>query len=59
MSKRDDFINDIRTIKKASSNIPDDQYKGLIRQGMQDCGIFRDEAAKILKDEGVIYVQTR
>ena len=53
MSKRDEFITIIRAFKRASANISEDQYKGLIGQGVNDHGLSRDEAEKILKDEGL------
>ena len=40
MSKRDEFITIIRAFKSASSNISEDQYKGLIRRGTKDHGVL-------------------
>ena len=54
MSKRDEFITIIRTLKSTLPNISEDQYKDLIGRGMRDHGLSRDEAEKILKDEGLI-----
>ncbi|MYA70972.1 formylglycine-generating enzyme family protein [Candidatus Poribacteria bacterium] len=61
MSKRDEFITVIRTLKAASPTITDKQRIGLLQQATQNYGLSAQEATEILKDldlvvgEGVNY----
>ena len=63
MSKRDEFITVIRTLRAASPTITDEQRIGLLRQASQQYDLTVDEATEILKaaglavDEGVNYFE--
>ena len=63
MSKRDEFITVIRTLRAASPTITDKQHIGLLRQASQQYNLTVDEATEILKaaglviDEGVNYFE--
>ncbi|MDE0018559.1 MAG: formylglycine-generating enzyme family protein [Candidatus Poribacteria bacterium] len=50
MSKRDEFITVIRTLKAASPTITDKQRIGLLQQATQNYGLSAQEATEILKD---------
>ena len=52
MSKRDEFIAEVKGVKSTFSNITDDQHRDLIRKGVKDYDLTRDEAEKILKAHG-------
>ena len=52
MSKRDEFIAEVKGVKSTFSNITDDQRQDIIRKGMRDYGLTRDEAEKILTAHG-------
>ena len=54
MSKRDDFITVIRTLRAASSTITDEQRIGLLRQATQQYGLSLEAADQILKDSGLV-----
>ena len=49
MSKRDEFVTIIRTLKAASPTITDKQRIGLLQQAIQNYGLSAQEAAEILK----------
>ena len=63
MSKRDEFITLIKTLKTVSPTITDEQRIGLLRQASQQYDLTVDEATEILKasnlavDEGVNYFE--
>ena len=53
MPKRNDFIAVVKRVKSALSNITDDQRKELVKQAVQDHKLTRQEATKILENEGL------
>ena len=53
MSKREEFISFINTLKTASSTITDEQRKGFLRLGIQQHGLTFDEAYNILNASGL------
>ena len=53
MSKRDEFITVIRTLKAASPTITDKQHIGLLRQAVQQYGLSLENAKQILKTSGL------
>ncbi len=50
MSKRDEFITVIRTLRAASPTITDRQRIGLLQQAVQNYGLSAEDASEILKD---------
>ena len=54
MSKRDEFVTVVNTLKAASPTIRADQRIGLLRQAVQQHGLSVDEASKILDASGLI-----
>ena len=54
MSKREEFITVINTLKALSSTITSEQRKGLLQQAVQQYNLSTDEADKILKGSGLI-----
>ncbi len=50
VSKRDEFITVIRTLRAASPTITDRQRIGLLQQAVQNYGLSTEEASEILKD---------
>lgn len=50
MSKRDEFITVIRTLRAASPTITDRQRIGLLQQAVQNYGLAAEDASEILKD---------
>ena len=53
MSNRDDFIAVVKRVKSALSNITNDQQRKLLTQARQDHKLTRQEATKILGNEGL------
>ncbi len=53
MSKRDDFIALINTLKGLSTTISDEQRKGLLQRGVQQYSLTTDEATDILNASGL------
>lgn len=54
MSKRDEFITIIRTLRAASPTITDKQRIGLLQQATQNYGLSAQEATEILKDLNLV-----
>ena len=54
MSKRDEFMTIIRTLRAASPTITDKQRIGLLQQATQNYGLSAEEAAEILKDLNLV-----
>ena len=54
MSKRDDFLALLKGFKATSPSITDNQRKGLLRQAKNEFDLELDEAAKLLKDSGLV-----
>ena len=54
MSKREEFITVINTLKALSSTITGEQRKGLLQQAVQHYGLSVDNANEILKESGLI-----
>ncbi len=54
MSKRDEFVTIIRTLKAASPTITGKQHIGLLQQACQNYGLSAQEAAEILKDFNLV-----
>ena len=54
MSKREEFISFINTLKTASPTITDEQRKGFLRLGVQQYGLTFDEASDILNASGLV-----
>ncbi len=54
MSKREEFITVINTLKTLSQTITDEQRKGLLQQAVQGHGLSVDEASEILNASGLI-----
>ena len=54
MSKREEFIAFINTLKTVSPAITDEQRIGLLRQAGQQYGLTVDEATEILKASGLV-----
>ena len=54
MSKRDEFITVIRTLRAASPTITDKQHIGLLRQAVQQYELSLENAKQILKDSGLV-----
>ena len=54
MSKREEFITFINTLKTVSPTITDEQRIGLLRQAGQQYGLTVDEATEILKASGLV-----
>ena len=50
MSKRDEFVTVIRTLRAAAPTITDRQRIGLLQQAVQNYGLSAEDASKILKD---------
>ena len=53
MSKRDEFITTLNTLKALSQTITEEQRKGLLQQAVQEHGLSVDEASDILKASGL------
>ena len=58
MSKREEFITFINTLKTVSPIITDEQRIGLLRQAGQQYGLTVDEATEILKASGLVIGET-
>ena len=58
MSKREDFISFINTLKTASPTITDKQRKGFLRLGVQQHGLTFDDASNILNAAGLAIGET-
>ena len=54
MSKRDEFITVIRTLRAASPTLTEKQHIGLLRQAVQEYGLSLENAKQILKDSGLV-----
>ena len=54
MSKREEFITFINTLKTVSPTITDEQRIGLLRQAGQQYSLTINEAAEILQASGLI-----
>ena len=54
MSKREEYISVINTLKELSSTITDEQRKALLQQAVRLHGLFIDEADEILKTPGLV-----
>ena len=54
MSKRDEFVTIIRTLRAASPTITGKQHIGLLQQASQNYGLSAQEAAEILKDFNLV-----
>ena len=54
MSKRDEFITVIQTLRAVLSTITDEQRIGLLRQATQQYGLSLEEADQILKDSELV-----
>lgn len=54
MSKREEFIAFINTLKTVSPAITDEQRIGLLRQAQQQYGLTVDAATEILKASGLV-----
>ncbi len=54
MSKRDEFITIIRTLRAASPTITNKQRIGLLQQAAQNYGLSTEEASEILKDLNLV-----
>ena len=54
MSKRDEFITIIRTLRAASPTITNKQRIGLLQQATQNYGLSTEEASEILKDLNLV-----
>ena len=54
MSKREEFIAFINTLKTVSPATTDEQRIGLLRQAGQQHGLTVDEATEILKTSGLV-----
>ena len=54
MSKRDEFITLIRTLRAASPTITNKQRIGLLRQAVQNYGLSTEEASEVLNALGLI-----
>ncbi|MCG9134431.1 formylglycine-generating enzyme family protein [Candidatus Poribacteria bacterium] len=54
MSKRDEFVTIIRTLRAASPTITDKQRIGLLQQASQNYGLSAQDAAEILKDFNLV-----
>ena len=54
MSKREEFISVINTLKALSSTITDEMRKGLLQQAVQQYGLSISEADEILQASGLI-----
>lgn len=54
MSKHDEFISVVNTLKSASPTITAEQRIGLLRQAVQQHGLSVDEAAEILETSGLV-----
>lgn len=53
MSKHDEFISVVNTLKSASPTITAEQRIGLLRQAVQQHGLSVDEASKIVDESGL------
>lgn len=58
MSKKNDFITVVKRVKSVLSTITDQQRITLLGQGVRDYGLKRNDAEKILKDNGLTDDQT-
>lgn len=58
MSKREEFISFINTLKTASPTITDEQRKGFLRLGVQQHGLTFDDASNILNTAGLAIGET-
>ena len=54
MSKHDEFVTVVNTLKAASPTISTEQRVGLLREAVQQHGLSVDEASKILDASGLI-----
>ncbi len=54
MPKSDEFITLINTLKAISPTISDEQRVGLLRQGVNQYGLRREDAEQILSDSGLV-----
>ena len=54
MSKHDEFVAVVNTLKAASPTITAEQHRGMLRQAVQQYALSVDEASKILDASGLI-----